>query len=217
MKFKSMLVMFVVTLMSFALVSDNVFARGGGRSSSRSSFSRPSSSRSAPAKSAPSTFSKKSAPATTQSRATAKPKLKATPAQMKSYEIAKKNGTAFKTPAEAQNAFKAKYASTYTSKYATEPAQRPAYIPQSTNVGGTTYNITYNQSSGGYGYMNTLGSFILYDMMTDSMQMNHIMAQNNYVVDSPVYHHRSSGFVLLSLCAGITLIIAVGIFVRAFC
>jgi hypothetical protein len=196
-KIRTMLLMGMIALLSVAFVTEDAFARGGSRGGgSRSSGSR-SRSTSRP-KSSPSkqkttqqkkTQQKKtwgSKSKTTSSKATAKPKM--TAAQQKSLEIAKKNGTSFKSKTAAQDAFKTKYASTYTSKYTAKPATRPAHIPQTTSVGGTNYNVSYNQSYGGYGYMGPSGSWIMYDMMTDMAMMNMMMSQNNYVVHNPVNH-----------------------------
>jgi hypothetical protein len=101
-----------------------------------------------------------------------------------------KSGKAFETRESAAADFKSKYGSTYTSKYKTEPAKRPEHIPASTTVGGKTYNITYNQSSGGYGYWNGggpgLGTFIMYDMMSDAIMMNTMMSRHDYYVGPPL-------------------------------
>ncbi len=106
------------------------------------------------------------------------------------YKAAVQSGKTFQTRDSAVADFKATKASTYTSRYASEPATRPQYIPNSYRSNdGHTYNITYNQSSGGYGYWGGggpgLGTFIMYDMMSDAVMMNSMMARDNYYVGSP--------------------------------
>jgi len=213
-KLKTVLMVGIVALMSVMFVSEDAFARGG-RSSSRSSSSRSSSSRksySKPSANKPSarkSWSQKKKTVKPSSRKTAKKKM--TPAQQKSLETAKKNGTAFKSKSAAQSAFKTKHASKYKSKYSTKPATRPSHIPQNTNVGGVNYNVTYNQGMGGYGYMNTLGTFMMYDMMSDSIMRNRMMAQQHYIVQPPVIVHRTSSFggAILGVLFGIVILAVV--------
>ena len=59
--------------------------------------------------------------------------------------------------------FKQENASKYPNKFDKEPTTRPVHIP-------TTYNnhtVVYNSGMGGYGYVDALGTFILYDALTD--------------------------------------------------
>jgi len=101
------------------------------------------------------------------------------------YESAVKSGKTFSTRESAVADFKAKEATKYTSRYTTEPSTRPSYIPQ--RYGNNT--IIYNQSGGGYGYYSGggpgLGTFILYDMMSDAVMLNSVMSRNNYYVGNP--------------------------------
>ena len=116
---------------------------------------------------------------------TAKPQTSPRPTSavdIAKYKAATKNGTTFKTRESAIADFKAKKGSTYTSKYVTEPTTRPRHIPQQYQEGGQSYNITYNSGYGGYGYMNTLGTFMLYDIMTDNANLNRTMTRDNYYV-----------------------------------
>jgi hypothetical protein len=113
------------------------------------------------------------------------------------YEAASKSGTVFKTRESAVADFKAKKATTYTSKFATEPTKRPDHIPQTYKANGTSYNITYNQNVGGYGYWNGggpgLGSFLLYDLLQDEINLNRVMdSQHYYVGNAPVIESNSS-------------------------
>jgi hypothetical protein len=102
------------------------------------------------------------------------------------YEAASKSGTVFKTRESAISDFKTKKANTYTSKYTAEPTTRPSHIPQTYKSNGTSYNVTYNQSVGGYGYWNGggpgLGTFMLYDALSDAVMLNTLMDRDNYYV-----------------------------------
>lgn len=114
-------------------------------------------------------------------RSSAKPAT--TTADSATYKKAKESGKAFSTPQAAAADFKAKSASKYTSTYKTEPASRPSHIPPATTVGGKTVNVTYNAGYGGYGYMHpTLGTWMMYDMMSDAVMMNAMMRNDGYVV-----------------------------------
>lgn len=154
---------------------------GWGSSSSRSS-SKPSytSSRSVTTQSAPSkaTIQQKRSEIAKQRSTYVEKQLK--PADKQLYTAAKKNGTSFKSKADAQKAFKEKYATQYTSKYATKPATRPSHIPSTYSTGGKTYNVTYNSSYGGYGYMGPSGSWIMYNAMADAVMYDTLMRRHNY-------------------------------------
>lgn len=212
------LVLLVAVALSCAGMSD-LFARsrgGGSRSFSRPSRSAPSkSTRSAP-KSKPrpkaTAVKSKTTKPKTSKRATTAPKRSA--AQQKSYEAAKKNGTAFKSKSAATAAFKSKNASKYTSKYASKPATRPSHVPQTTMVGGSSVNINYNVGRGGYGYTNSLGAFIMYDMMSDAIMMNRMMSRSNYHYDTHpvattrvVYRNNNTGAIIFWTLIGVGAIV----------
>lgn len=168
---------------------------GGFRSSSSRSFSSSRSSYSAPASSvtkqsaAPSSNSY-SKPSTSGSAAqtSTRPTSKVDIAR---YEAASKSGKAFTTREAAVADFKAKNAntSTYTSKYSTEPAQRPTHIPRTYNYQGRRVDVVYNQSYGGYGYWSGggpgLGTWMMYDAISDAAMINTLMSRNNYYVGQP--------------------------------
>jgi len=180
----------VLVALAVGLVNEDVFARGGSRSSgSRSSFrsSRSSSasrsrSTAKPSKPSGSSWGKKSTK-------TAKPVSKADKAaynkKMTAYNKAKASGKTFSTRADAMKDFKSKNAGKYTSKFSSQPSKRPDYIPQSTSVGGKTYNVTYNSSYGGYGYMGPSGAWIMYDAMADAAMMSVLMNRQGYYVGGP--------------------------------
>ena len=174
------------------------------RSSSSKSYSKPSSSSKYSSSSKPkSTTSSSKYSSSSKPKTVTKPKPMTfkSPKEKAAYEKAKKSGTAFSSKADAQKAFKEKHADKYKSTYATKPATRPDHIPQTTTgPNGNTYNITYNQNQGGYGYTNSLGAFIMYDAMSDAVMMSALMSRNNYVVHADhgktvthTVHHSSGG------------------------
>jgi hypothetical protein len=222
---KVVLVLFVTAMFLFTGMSD-LFAKGGRSGGSRSSsgksssFGRPS--KSSPSKTSPSgvTNRKSSVKAPSKSRTTAAPKRTAT--QQKSFEASKQNGTSKMTKTQSMDKFKSNPAmqKKYTSKYATKPTTRPSHVPQTTQVGGKTVNITYNQAGGGYGYTNALGAYIMYDMMSDAMMRNRMMTQNGYLYAghpsvvgtvAPV-HHMSMGTIILSAFLGVVVLCFFGFF-----
>ncbi len=152
----------LLTLSLLILLSEPLLARrGGGFSGGGRSFSR-SSSFSAPRKT--SSFS-----GTRQSSV-----------NKNNYYRAKQNGTLYSNKSQAQSAFRNKYSKQYGSKFASKPSRRPDYIPNSTTVKGRQYPISYNSQYGGYGYLNALGTFVLYDALSDTLMMNRLMNQNGY-------------------------------------
>lgn len=146
-------------------------------------------------------------------------------ADQKRYQSAVKNGKAFESRSSARTAFKNDKANAqkYTSKYASEPKTRPEHIPQTykDSKTGNTYNVTYNQDRGGYGYWGGggpgLGTFIMYDVMTDLVVMDALMSRQGYHVGAaPAVVHTSTGpgagFIFLWVVVGVALffIIVVG-------
>jgi len=137
------------------------------------------------------------------------------------YSAAKKQGTSYKSKAEAQKAFKSKYASQYTSKYATKPTTRPTHIPQTYATGGRTYNVTYNSTYGGYGYMGPSGSWVMYNAMADAVMYDSLMRRHNYYYTpsyvtpyrEPVVVHNAGGggvvftIFIIGICVIIFLIV----------
>ena len=211
--FNKLTTVMTVAALMFGAVAEAKYSSSRSSSSSRS-YSSPSRSYKAPSRTSnPSTSkysskSKSTKPkATTKSAAKPKPTFKNKAAKQK-YESAVKNGTAFKSKSAAQADFKKKHAAEYKSTYPAKPTTRPTHIPQSTNVGGVTHNVTYNQSHGGYGYTNALGAYIMYDLMTDSIHRQSMMNHNGYAVHSShgahhggttVVHHNSGGGMLIGV------------------
>lgn len=122
------------------------------------------------------------------------------------------------TKAQSMDKFKSDPAmkSKYTSKYSSKPATRPSHVPQTTQVGGKTVNITYNQAGGGYGYMNALGTFMMYDMMSDALMRNRYMTQNGYLYaghPNVAVVHTRSGFSMVWLLLGLVVAGVVVVFV----
>ena len=208
MKKYTKMLMVLLMVLAFGIASTDVMAKrsGGGRSRSTT--------RSAPKKAAPAkknwgnkkdkskaaiapakkkAWGNKKASSLKTSRST-KP-IKRSAAQQKSFETAKKNGTAFKSKDAAMKSFKSKNKTTYRSTYSTRPSTRPSHIPQSYSHGGVSYNVNYNVGRGGYGYTNSLGAWIMYDAFTDAIMYNRLMRQNHYhydpVVAQPVHARRT--------------------------
>lgn len=220
-----------IFLLAFAILfaSSDVFAQRGGRSggfsssrsssssfrSSSSSSSKPSSSgwgsSSKPSSSKPSSGGFSSSSSSSSKSSVVSPPIKKSEVDNAAYKAAKTSGKAFTDQKSASSDFKNKYASKYTNKFDKEPATRPSYIPQSTNVGGQNVNITYNSTHGGYGYMHpTLGTWIMYDMMSDAVMMSSMMRHEGYYVGAPpaVYGYPSGASIFFT-----TLIIIVAVVV----
>lgn len=127
------------------------------------------------------------------------------------YQSAVKSGKAFTTRESAVADFKAKNANTFTNKFTAEPTKRPDYIPSNYTSGGRSYNIVYNQNVGGYGYWSGggpgLGTWMLYDTLSDMAMMNTMMARQNYYVGQPVVTSSVGGFfTVLAWITGFVLI-----------
>ena len=194
--------------------------RGGGfrSSSSRSTSTRSSSWGSSTRRTTTSRTSKwrssTSSSAARGSRSQAQTPRR-TAADQKLYEKAQASGTAFSSKSAATTAFKSKYGSKYTARFDSRPATRPDYIPQSTLVGGRTYNIQYNRQYGGYGYMGPSRTWIMYDAMADAVMLNSLMSRNYYYYDRPrtvyVGSVESSAILLWTgvVCLGLILAFAV--------
>lgn len=114
------------------------------------------------------------------------------------YQSAVKSGKAFTTRESAVADFKAKNSNSFTNKFTSEPTKRPDYIPSNYTSGGRSYNIVYNQNVGGYGYWSGggpgLGTWMLYDTLSDIAMMNTMMARQNYYVGQPVVTSSVGGF-----------------------
>lgn len=142
-----------------------------------------------------------------------------TAAEKALHDKAKKNGTHYKSRAEATSAFKAKHQADidkkYPSKFDSKPTTRPDYIPQTTSVGGNTYNVTYNQQYGGYGYMGASG-WSMFDVMTVAIVADAMFSSHSYAYGQPrVYHATSSGgsaTLIIILSCIIVVIIGIAVF-----
>lgn len=183
---KIVLITILAVGMTGAFDTDAMARRGGGGfSSSRSSFS---SSRSTPSRSSTwgsKTSTSKSGLSTSGSRKTSVSKPVRSSADTALHAKAAKSGTAYKSKTEATSAFKTKNAAQYKSTYAIKPTTRPDHIPPSTSVGGKSYDVSYNQQHGGYGYMGPSGSWMAYDAMSDAIMLNTLMTRQNYYYDRP--------------------------------
>lgn len=138
---------------------------------------------------------------------------KATKADQKAYDKAKANGTAFKTRDAASADFKKKNAAKYGSTYTSQPSTRPGHIPATyAGAGGTTYNISYNQGYGGYGYMGVGGSWIMYNAMQDAAMSgyyNQQMASAGYMYGPRPVVGMGGGVIVMFILVGIAAIVVV--------
>lgn len=211
---KSLMQIITFALLSIGSLEAKSYGSSSSSRSSSSSSSSRSSSSSSPSRSYNSSSSSSSSKATVPSSSsaskpnTSKPQTSTRPAskvETARYKEAVKSGKVFKTREDAVADFKATKASSYTSRYASEPTSRPEHIPSTyRGSNGQTYNVTYNQQGGGYGYWGGggpgLGTFILYDMASDAIMMNAMMSRNNYHVGPPPVahtthvHHTSNGW-----------------------
>lgn len=120
------------------------------------------------------------------------------------YEASVKAGKTFQTRDAAVADFKTKEAPKYTSRYTAEPSTRPQHIPQSYN----NQTIVYNQQGGGYGYWGGggpgLGTFMLYDIIQDEVNMQRMMSNSNYHIGPP----HSNGWGSFWWCLTIVIIVA---------
>ena len=227
MKSKNWINYLLIALLAFSFSAGEVEAgkKSGGWGGSKS-YSKPykPSKPSKPKKNWNNQTPKKDEKKTTDKTPDFKTKAKPTKTLSKTDKAAYEK--AFKSRESALNDFREKNKQKYTSKYATKPATRPEHIPQTTTAGGTTYNISYNQNHGGYGYYNALGAFIIYDAMTDVAQASYFNSamqnQGYYYGPTPVaatptvvHHDSDSGiwafFLFLTVVA---LIFGMFVFMR---
>lgn len=144
-------------------------------------------------------------------------KKKATKADQKAYDKAKANGTTFKTRKAASADFKKNNAAKYASTYASQPSSRPGHIPQTYASGGSTYNISYNQGYGGYGYMGLSGSWIMYNAMADVAMTGYYrrqMASAGYYYGPRPVVGMGGGMIILMVFVGVGVIGAVGVMLK---
>ena len=144
-------------------------------------------------------------------RWTSKPKRSA--ADQKLYSKAAANGTAFKSKSTATKDFANKYEKQYTQKPTPgnpAPSKRPDHIPETTSVGGKTYNVTYNVNQGGYGYWSGgpgIGTWMMYDAMSDAVMMSVLMQRHQYSYDEPRF--SGGGFAKFMPIIGLLVILVI--------
>lgn len=126
------------------------------------------------------------------------------------YQSAAKSGKAFTTRESAVADFKTKYSTQYTSKYTSEPTKRPTHIPNVYRANDRTYNVVYDQRYGGYGYWSGggpgLGTWMMYDAMSDMVMMNTLMSKNSYYVGPPVSNTLSLWITIPAIIIGAIII-----------
>ncbi|MDP8239518.1 MAG: hypothetical protein P9X24_10550 [Candidatus Hatepunaea meridiana] len=191
-KSRLFIILLTIVLGLFLILPDDAFSRRGGfgggrsfRSSSRSSGWKSSRSRS---KSAWSSSKSKKMTSRRGTKSLAQSKK-----DQALYKKAKKNGTTYKSRAEAKKGFNKKYGKQYSSTYDSKPAKRPGHIPQSTKVKGKSYPVNYNPQHRGYGYYGSSGSWIMYSMMTDAVMMSMLMNRHHYYGGEPPMYRSGYG------------------------
>lgn len=197
-----------VALAMFALfaIPDGMAQRG--RSSSRSRSTPRRTQRAQKPRSKPKAQQQKSSWGKKSTKASSSKGSKADKAL---YEKAKRSGTAYKTRGAATQAFKTKHAKQYGSKYTSKPGTRPSHIPQTYASGGTTYNISYNQGYGGYGYMGPLGAWMMYDAMADAAVMGRLMRNQGYYYGAAPRYGPGAGMISLMVVGGIVVLVVGGV------
>lgn len=212
----------IIATLSLAIIGDTFARRGGSsrssssRSSSSSSSSWGSSSKkstySKPAPNKTSSWGKSSETKSTSTRTATKaapakqnvmhkapakkqvvtPKKPISATDKKRIAAAKTSGNYYTDKKSAQAKFKKEHGAKYTSSYKTKPATRPAHIPTTYSSGGRSYNVTYNSTHGGYGYMGPSGTWLAYNMMADQIMYDRYRRQHGYIMESDHYNvtHR---------------------------
>lgn len=200
------LLLVVMTVGASGIITEAALARrGGGFSSSRSFGSRSS------ASSRNSMWRNTRSSSSASRRWTSKPKRSA--ADQKLYSKAAANGTAFKSKSTATKDFANKYEKQYTQKPTPgnpAPSKRPDHIPETTSVGGKTYNVTYNVNQGGYGYWSGgpgIGTWMMYDAMSDAVMMSVLMQRHQYSYDEPRF--SGGGFAKFMPIIGLLVILVI--------
>lgn len=177
-------------LLAFGPALDIADAKGGRSGGGSFSSSRGSSS-SFGSRSSSSSFSSKPTTASSGSTTSRPTTSSSKPNSVDSKVSAgmKSTGKTFSSKQAAVSDFKAKYAGEtkaggkFSSQYKSEPAKRPDHIPATTSVGGQNVNVQYNGGMGGYGYYHpSLGTWMMYDALSDAMMMNALMHREGYVV-----------------------------------
>ena len=83
-----------------------------------------------------------------------------------------------------------KIAKQYTTRYSKKPSVRPSHVPQKYNHGGNTYNISYNSTHGGYGYMGGSG-WIFYNALEDTAMYPYFSSRHSrYAYDEASMNRR---------------------------
>lgn len=88
------------------------------------------------------------------------------------------SGTAGQTREQAIQNFTNTKAKTYNYNFDKEPITRPEYIPPSTRIGNVNYNINYDSGHHGYGYYDSSGGWIAYNVIRDATMLS-MLAQRN--------------------------------------
>ena len=238
-------ILFISTILLTSDVMAKGGSSGGGRSSSSSSSRSSSSSHkssstpkstpskswgdSKPSTSKPSTSDSKGWGNTSSQPKSITPKTTKTPTtpadkarqtqfieSKTKYDSAQKSGKVFQSRDQAVNKWKTENAGKFENKFTTPPAKKPDYIPNTySSPTGYSAPISYNQQYGGYGYMDALGTFILWDAMTDIAFQNNHMNQSGYYVGNapkePIFVQPEERFPWGTFVIGVLMVLVIGI------
>lgn len=196
------------------LVADDALARRmGGFSGGRSFSSFGSSSRSFSSRSSRSAFGYNRSTTNRSSLSGTRgvsSRSNTTGVSRSQYQRSRAAGTTFQNRSQAETAFKQRNAGQFSSRYRSEPSSKPSHIPQTTRVGGRNVNVGYNTGLGGYGYLHpTLGTWMMYNAMTDVAMMSVLMNRGGYYYGgAPGTYHGGggnffTGLILILLIVGV--------------
>lgn len=179
------------------LVADDALARRMGGFSGGRSFSSFGSSRSFSSRSTRSAFGSSRATTTRSSLAGTRgvsSRSNTASVSRAQYQRSRAAGTTFQNRSQAESAFRQRNSGQFSSRYQTQPSTRPGHIPQSTRVDGRNVNVAYNTGLGGYGYMHpTLGTWMMYNAMTDAAMMGMLMSRGGYYYGGAPGTYRGGG------------------------
>ena len=130
------------------------------------------------------------------------------------YDRAKQSGTVFKSRDEAAASFKKQYAEEFKTTFTKEPPVRPTYIPQTySDTSGHSTTVIYNPKYGGYGYWSgggpDLGTWMMYDILSDAAMSQRVYAQKGYYVgEAP-----ASVSLGIFICIFVAVVVVVAVFI----
>jgi hypothetical protein len=72
--------------------------------------------------------------------------------------------------------------------------------------------VVYSPSLGGYGYLHpSLGTWVLYNAMSDAIMMDSLMANHNYYYGAPVYLSHGQSWINFALFLLVAMVLLVAV------